>query len=91
MLHDFLFDILLFKTLTEEKLVNLAEICMDEDIAKAILKAAQSSMGMDCSSIDMSNIMSFTKRMVKLAEYRLQVKNALLLRNIRRRLKNASI
>ena len=46
---------------------------MDEEVAAAVLKASQSSMGMDCSAVDMVNIMSFTKRMVKLAEYRLQL------------------
>jgi hypothetical protein len=30
-------------------------------------------MGMDCSETDMLNIMSFTSRMVKLAEYRVQL------------------
>lgn len=60
-------------TFTEDKVAALAEICMDEDAARAVHKAAQSSMGMDCSAIDMVNIMSFTQRMVKLAEYRLQL------------------
>lgn len=30
-------------------------------------------MGMDCSEIDMINIVAFTTRMVKLAEYRKQL------------------
>jgi hypothetical protein len=30
-------------------------------------------MGMDCSEVDMINIVSFTTRMVKLAEYRKQL------------------
>jgi hypothetical protein len=62
-----------FQTFTEDKIFALGEICMDEDVARAVHKAAQSSMGMDCSVIDMVNIMAFTQRMVKLAEYRLQV------------------
>lgn len=60
-------------TFTEEKVAGLAEICMDEDVAATVFKASQSSMGMDCSAIDMENIMAFTTRMVKLAEYRLQL------------------
>jgi nucleolar protein 56 len=49
---------------------------MDEDVAATVFKASQSSMGMDCSAIDMENIMAFTTRMVKLAEYRLQVSDS---------------
>jgi nucleolar protein 56 len=60
-------------TFTEDKVAGLGEICMDEDIAQSVFKASQSSMGMDCSAIDMLNIMAFTQRMVKLAEYRLQL------------------
>lgn len=36
----------------------------------AILKASRTSMGMDASPVDMSNIVTFCDRMVKLAEYR---------------------
>ena len=61
------------KTFTEDKVSALGEITMDEDVAAQVYKAAQSSMGMDCSAIDMTNIMAFTQRMVKLAEYRRQV------------------
>lgn len=43
---------------------------MDEELAAAILKASRTSMGMDASPVDMSNIVSFCDRMVKLAEYR---------------------
>jgi nucleolar protein 56 len=35
-------------------------------------------MGMDCSDIDMVNIVAFTTRMVKLAEYRRQLHSYLL-------------
>jgi nucleolar protein 56 len=66
-------NMFLLQTFTEEKVEELGHICMDEDVAKAVFKSAQSSMGMDCSAIDMENIMSFTERMVKLAEYRLQL------------------
>jgi len=54
----------------EDKLAGLIEIVGEEDIAKSVISAARTSMGMDCSSIDMINIVNFTERMVKLAEYR---------------------
>jgi len=54
----------------EEKLAGLVEIVGDEEMAKAIVAAAKTSMGMDCSAVDMVNIVNFTQRMVKLAEYR---------------------
>ena len=59
------------KTLSEEgKEEGLTEIVMDEDLAKAIMQAAKTSMGMDSQPIDMLNVTTFTERMVKLAEYR---------------------
>jgi nucleolar protein 56 len=54
----------------EDKLPGLIEIVGDEETAKAIQAAAKTSMGMDCSAIDMVNIVNFTQRMVKLAEFR---------------------
>ncbi|CAB1100539.1 unnamed protein product [Ectocarpus sp. CCAP 1310/34] len=54
----------------EENLPGLNEIVMDEELAAAILKASRHSMGMDASPVDMSNIVTFCERMVKLAEYR---------------------
>lgn len=54
----------------EDKLPGLNEIVMDEELAAAILKASRHSMGMDASPVDMSNIVTFCERMVKLAEYR---------------------
>lgn len=54
----------------EDKLPGLIEILGDEDMAKAVVAAARTSMGMDCSAIDMVNIINFTQRMVKLAEFR---------------------
>mmetsp|Transcript_206 Transcript_206/g.340 ORF Transcript_206/g.340 Transcript_206/m.340 type:complete len:527 (-) Transcript_206:222-1802(-) len=59
--------------LSDEKLEGLEEIVMDPDLAKAILNASRTSMGMDCSPLDMMNIVQFTTRMVKLAEYRKQL------------------
>lgn len=53
-----------------EKTAGLVEIVGDEDTAKAVVTAAKTSMGMDCSAVDMVNIVNFTQRMVKLAEFR---------------------
>jgi nucleolar protein 56 len=55
---------------TEDKLSGLTEIVGEEDTAKAIVSAARTSMGMDCSPVDMINIINFTQRMVKLAEFK---------------------
>lgn len=57
----------------EDKLPGLVEIIGDEEVANAVVAAARTSMGMDCSAIDMVNIVNFTQRMVKLAEYRKQL------------------
>ena len=57
----------------EDKLPGLVEIIGDEDVANAVMAAARHSMGMDCSAVDMVNIVNFTQRMVKLAEYRKQL------------------
>ncbi|CAM9211119.1 unnamed protein product [Discosporangium mesarthrocarpum] len=54
----------------EEMLPGLNEIVMDEELSAAILKASRTSMGMDASPVDMSNIVTFCDRMVKLAEFR---------------------
>jgi nucleolar protein 56 len=54
----------------ESKLQGLKEIIGDDEAANAVVQAAKTSMGVDCSSIDMLNIVNFTQRMVKLAEYR---------------------
>eukprot|EP00527_Entomoneis_sp_CCMP2396_P005004 CAMPEP_0198144098 /NCGR_PEP_ID=MMETSP1443-20131203/13040_1 /TAXON_ID=186043 /ORGANISM="Entomoneis sp., Strain CCMP2396" /LENGTH=536 /DNA_ID=CAMNT_0043807441 /DNA_START=44 /DNA_END=1654 /DNA_ORIENTATION=- len=52
---------------------ELKEICGDEAVVDQVVAAAKTSMGMDCSEIDMLNIVNFTSRMVKLAEYRKQL------------------
>lgn len=57
----------------EDKLPGLVEIIGDEEVANAVVAAARTSMGMDCSAIDMVNIVNFTQRMVKLAEFRKQL------------------
>ena len=54
----------------KDKIADLILIVGDEDMAKAIQAAARTSMGMDCSAVDMVNIVNFTQRMVKLAEFR---------------------
>ncbi len=59
--------------MAEDKLPGLVEIIGDEDVANAVVAAARTSMGMDCSAVDMVNIVNFTQRMVKLAEYRKQL------------------
>lgn len=56
-----------------DKMPGLLEIIGDEDIANSVVAAAKTSMGMDCSIIDMINIINFTQRMIKLAEYRKQL------------------
>ena len=61
-------------SLDEAKQAQLVEkVGNDELLAAQIVKASQHSMGMDCSPVDMVNIMAFTERMVKLAEYRVQL------------------
>jgi nucleolar protein 56 len=54
----------------KKQLEGLTEITLDEDLSQQVLTAAKTSMGMDCSAFDMGNIVAFTTRMVKLAEYR---------------------
>lgn len=59
--------------LTEEQIPGLVEILGDEEVAKRVIKAAKSSMGMDTSEQDMMNIIIFTDRMISLALYRKQL------------------
>jgi len=54
----------------EDKLPGLIEIVGDAELANAVVAAAKTSMGVDCSPVDMINIINFTQRMVKLAEFR---------------------
>uniref|UniRef100_A0A7S4EFA3 Nucleolar protein 56 n=1 Tax=Pseudo-nitzschia australis TaxID=44445 RepID=A0A7S4EFA3_9STRA len=61
----------------EDKMPGLTEIVGDEDTAKAVQAAAKTSMGMECSAVDMVNIINFTQRMVKLAEFRKNLSNYL--------------
>jgi nucleolar protein 56 len=57
----------------DDKLAQLTEITGDKEVAEQVVAAAKTSMGMDCSPVDMINICNFTTRMVKLAEYRKQL------------------
>jgi len=57
----------------DDKLPGLVEIIGDDETANAVVVAARTSMGMDCSAVDMVNIVNFTQRMVKLAEFRKQL------------------
>eukprot|EP00545_Synedropsis_sp_CCMP1620_P000709 CAMPEP_0119006032 /NCGR_PEP_ID=MMETSP1176-20130426/2076_1 /TAXON_ID=265551 /ORGANISM="Synedropsis recta cf, Strain CCMP1620" /LENGTH=519 /DNA_ID=CAMNT_0006957919 /DNA_START=34 /DNA_END=1593 /DNA_ORIENTATION=+ len=54
----------------EEKIAALKDIVGEDDVASAVVQASRTSMGVDCSAVDMLNIVNFTQRMVKLAEYR---------------------
>jgi len=56
-----------------DKFSGLVEIVGDEELVNTITAAAKTSMGMDCSIVDMVNIVNFTQRLVKLAEYRKQL------------------
>eukprot|EP00551_Chaetoceros_affinis_P012491 CAMPEP_0203677868 /NCGR_PEP_ID=MMETSP0090-20130426/29861_1 /ASSEMBLY_ACC=CAM_ASM_001088 /TAXON_ID=426623 /ORGANISM="Chaetoceros affinis, Strain CCMP159" /LENGTH=570 /DNA_ID=CAMNT_0050544899 /DNA_START=168 /DNA_END=1880 /DNA_ORIENTATION=+ len=57
----------------KDKKAGLTEIVGDVEVANSIIAAAKTSMGMDCSAVDMINIINFTQRMVKLAEFRKQL------------------
>jgi len=61
------------KQLTAEKIPELEEFLMDSSRAVAIVDAAKMSMGMDISPIDLINIERFAKRVIGLAEYRLEL------------------
>jgi nucleolar protein 56 len=58
---------------TNNKLDGLQEIVGDANLVESIVAAAKTSMGMDCSAIDMVNIVNFTQRMIKMAEFRKQL------------------
>jgi nucleolar protein 56 len=60
-------------SLTDEKLEGLTSIVGDEEVSKAIMKAAKTSMGFDISEQDLFNVVMFTQRMISLAEYRKQL------------------
>ena len=62
----------------EYSCVGLEEIVGDEDKAREIVDAAKASMGQDISPIDLINIETFARRVISLAEYRLQLHTYLL-------------
>ena len=62
----------------EPSCVGLKEIVGDEDKAREIVDAAKASMGQDISPIDLINIETFARRVISLAEYRLQLHTYLL-------------
>lgn len=53
-----------------EILETFTKITMDEDVAKAVLSAARSSMGMDMAEVDLKHINAFANKLIDLAEYR---------------------
>ena len=57
-------------TLDESKLEGMTDIIGEPEEAAAVLSAARSSMGMDISASDLSNVELFTSRLVSLAQYR---------------------
>jgi len=61
----------------EEKKKGLEEILGDEELVQSVISAARTSMGMDCNVVDMLNIVNFSQRMVKLAQYRKELANYL--------------
>lgn len=64
-------------TLTEDKLPELEAIVGDESKAKAIIEAANTSMGTDISEIDILNINSFADRVISITDYRKQLQSYL--------------
>ncbi|XP_067125266.1 nucleolar protein 56 isoform X2 [Centruroides vittatus] len=58
------------KTLNERSVEELEEIVMDGSVAKAIFNAAETSIGMEISPIDLINIETFASRVIALADYR---------------------
>jgi len=57
----------------DDKIAKLIEVLGDKELADEVVAAAKTSMGMDCSTVDMVNIVNFTTRMVSLAEFRKQL------------------
>jgi len=63
----------LFSEGSEDKVEKLLEIVGEQETVDAIVAAAKTSMGMDCSPLDMYNVTNFTQRMVALGAYRKQL------------------
>lgn len=56
---------------------GINEIVEDEDKAKSIVQAMNTSMGTEISDVDMENIKSFSEKVIHLAEYRQSLLNYL--------------
>ena len=54
----------------ESKMKELADTCMDEELAAKVAQASRTSMGMDLADIDLLNISTFAERVVELTKYR---------------------
>lgn len=63
----------LFGDGSEGTVEKLTEILGEKEQAEQVVAAAKTSMGMECSALDMINVINFTQRIVKLAEYRKQL------------------
>lgn len=54
----------------DEKVNTLTELLMDADRVSRVMDASKSSMGMDISELDLTNLQLFSKRVVRLVDYR---------------------
>ena len=61
---------LLQTSLDADKQAAIAELLSDEDKAKEVIDAANTSMGTDISEYDMINVCHFARRVVSLCEFR---------------------
>lgn len=57
-------------SLTDESVDAITDITKDEDLAKEIVAAGRSSMGVDVSEYDMFNINAFANKVISLGDYR---------------------
>ncbi|KAI0562839.1 box C/D snoRNP component Nop56 [Gracilaria domingensis] len=64
-------------SLSEDSVPELDKVLMNEDQARSVVSAAESSMGADISDVDLVNIDMFASRVVQLAEYRVSLHNYL--------------
>jgi len=64
-------------TFTRDKLPEVEEVTMDSEKAEEIFEISKASMGTDISPLDLLNISMFATRVIRLAEYRLQLQEYL--------------
>ncbi|CAN8073266.1 unnamed protein product [Agarophyton chilense] len=57
-------------TLSQDSIPELDKVLLNDDQARSVVSAAESSMGADISDVDLVNIDMFASRVVQLAEYR---------------------